>query len=192
MIHIPDISKGCTSAAQWKLHTGKKRWRCDGVLQRMHTSCTMKKFNTKRVKIWSRINGNIVRRWRQATQDPGPKNTKPGKGLLQTCAWKIVHWAALNLQRVNHTEIAPFSSSTLPSTYMKYFLATPTHQTLKLPVPTTAQSGDEAKQIITIKLAVLNWSGPLFGPKGFPRILYTLGHGGWCMVNLLSKKLPTK
>jgi hypothetical protein len=39
---------------------------------------------------------------------------------------------------------------------MKHFLATPTHQTLKLPVPTTAQSGDEAKQIITIKLAVLN------------------------------------
>ncbi len=102
MIHIPDISKGCTSAAQWKLHTGKKRWRCDGVLQRMHTSCTMKKFNTKRVKIWSRINGNIVMSWRQATQDPGPKNTKPGKGLLQNCAWKIVHWAALNLQRVNH------------------------------------------------------------------------------------------
>jgi hypothetical protein len=80
MIHIPDISKGCTSAAQWKLHTGKKKWRCDGVLQRMHTSCTMKKFKT-----WSRINGNIVRRWRQATQDHGPKNTKPGKGLLQNC-----------------------------------------------------------------------------------------------------------
>jgi hypothetical protein len=71
-------------------------------------------------------------------------------------AWKIVHWAALNIQRVNRTEIAPFSSSTLPSTYMKHFFATPTHQTLKLPVPTTAQSGDEAKQIITIKLAVLN------------------------------------
>lgn len=81
----PDIGKGCTSAAQWKLHTGKKRWRCDGVLQRMHTSCTMKKFNRKRVKTWSRINGNIVRRWRQATQDHGPKNTKQGKGLLQNC-----------------------------------------------------------------------------------------------------------